>query len=207
MTLAQALREIAGQLGLPFNALMDYAMEDTRPSGSMPYVVECQLLYALVRALKPARVLEMGTHKGGSATHIAQAMIHNSREMGMLSVQPVWGDLTCVDINPLAGSEIPDDLRHLVEIIIADIDEYIRRPHVGPFDFIFEDGAHSEYQVHTIYERLDKLLAPGGVIVSHDAAVDGVKDFIAAGIRKGIGQDVPTYVIDPSPLGMTVYQR
>jgi spermidine synthase len=112
-----------------------------------------------------------------------------------------------VDINPLAGRDIPDNLRSYVTVTIADIDDYIRRDDVRDFDFIFEDGAHSEFQVHTIYERLDKLLAPGGVIVSHDAAVEGVRDFIAAGIRKGIGVEVPVYTVDPSPLGFSVYRR
>ena len=197
MNRTETLTAIAEQLGIPIYEFDLYMHLDVQQRGSMSYLIDGQILYALVRALQPDRVLELGTHLGGSATHIAQALMDNGS-----------GSLICVDINPLAGSEIPEALQALrVEIIIADIDEYIRRPDVGGFDFIFEDGGHSEFQVHTIYERLDKLLAPGGVIVSHDAAVEGVRDFIAAGIRKGIGQDAPTYVIDPSPLGMTVYQR
>jgi predicted O-methyltransferase YrrM len=204
MNLSDALEAIAGQLDISASDLLTYAQEDTRPSGSMPYVEECQVLYALVRALKPRRVLEMGTHKGGSATHIAAALQQNYEE-NRTEHRPY---VTCVDINPNAGSDIPPGLLgRYVLMEITDIDEYIRRPGVSHFDFIFEDGAHSEFQVHTIYERLDKLLAPGGVIVSHDAAVEGVRDFIAAGIRKGIGVDVPVYTVDPSPLGFTVYRR
>lgn len=202
MNLSATLEAIAAQLGLPIGVLLSYAAEDTQPRGSMDYREECLVLYALVRALGPMRVLEMGTHKGGSATHIAQALAHNYREMLYDR-----GHLTCVDINPAAGAEIPETLRSYVTIEIVDIDEYIRRDDVGGFDFIFEDGAHSEFQVHTIYERLYKLLNPGGVIVSHDAAVEGVRDFIAAGIRKGIGVDVPVFTVDPSPLGFTVYRR
>lgn len=196
MNLPDALEAIAMQLDLSGDQLNLFARMDTQPRGSMDYREECQVLYALVRALRPDRVLEMGTHMGGSATHIAQALADNRR-----------GHLTCVDINPLAGRDIPENLRSYVTIEITDIDDYIRRDDVGSFDFIFEDGAHSEFQVHTIYERLDKLLKPGGVIVSHDAAVEGVRDFITAGIFKGIGQAVPTYVVDPSPLGFTVYRR
>jgi predicted O-methyltransferase YrrM len=196
MNLSDALEAIAGQVELSGDQLRLFARMDKQPRGSMDYREECVVLYALVRALRPARALEMGTHMGGSATHIAQALADNRK-----------GHLTCVDINPLAGRDIPDNLRSYVTVTIADIDAYIRRDDVGGFDFIFEDGAHSEFQVHTIYERLDKLLAPGGVIVSHDAAVEGVRDFIAAGIRKGIGVEAPVYTVDPSPLGFTVYRR
>ena len=196
MKLQTALTDIAEQLGLPMYQLDLYMRLDVQQKGSLSYLVDGQFLYTLMRALRPARVLELGTHMGGSAIHIAQALADNEH-----------GHLTCVDINPKAGRDIPEALSPYVTIEIADIDEYIRRGDVGGFDFIFEDGAHSEFQVHTIYERLDKLLAPGGVIVSHDAAVEGVRDFIAAGIRKGIGVEVPVYTVDPSPLGFTVYRR
>jgi len=196
MNLSDTLEAIAGQLDLSGDQLNLFARMDNQPRGSMDYREECLVLYALVRALRPGRVLEMGTHMGGSATHIAQALADNGR-----------GHLTCVDINPFAGRDIPENLRSYVTIEIADIDDYIRRTHIEGFEFIFEDGAHSEFQVHTIYERLDMLLTLTGVIVSHDAAVEGVRDFIAAGIFKGIGQAVPTYVVDPSPLGFTVYRR
>ncbi len=57
----------------------------------------------------------------------------------------------------------------------------------------------------TTLEAIAKQLGlPIGVLLSY---VEGVRNFIAAGIFKGIGVAVPTYVVDPSPLGFTVYRR
>ncbi len=49
-------------------------------------------LYYLIRALKPARVLEVGTHIGASTVHVAAALRANAREGGPAA------DATTVDI-------------------------------------------------------------------------------------------------------------
>jgi predicted O-methyltransferase YrrM len=77
VNLSDALEAIAGQVELSGDQLRLFARMDKQPRGSMDYREECVVLYALVRALRPARVLEMGTHLGGSATHIAQALADN----------------------------------------------------------------------------------------------------------------------------------
>lgn len=203
MTLRSTLTAIARQLDLDPATFREYfqhvsfggndagtGMWKEGPS----WEVDGKLLYALVRMLQPDRILEIGTNHGGSATYMAAA----------LSIESPLGRITTVDINPEAGQHIPDHLRPYVEVVIEDANDFVKRPDVGGYDFIFEDGNHSAYQVHVIYERLSKLLRPGGVIVSHDAAMPGVSEYIEYGIKAG-GHDMPpVYLLPPSPCGVTV---
>src|SRR5688572_30441821 len=104
--LNDALDSIATAFHFDADALISYAAldphggyhdkyDDGFPTGSV-WRVEGQILYALVRAMMSTRtdrlffrLLELGTHHGCSATHIAQA-IHDGGGAGKL---------TCVDLN------------------------------------------------------------------------------------------------------------
>jgi predicted O-methyltransferase YrrM len=196
------LKIIAADFGLNAAALVRYAKEDTRkgnaegnPYGTS-YGIEGKLLYALVRELKPKRILEIGTHHGGGANHLAAACLKNG-----------FGEVVTVDINPAAGQHIEDAHKEIVAVVHENIDYYL--PTISePFDFIFEDGEHAEGQVHNIYNHLPTILNPGGYIISHDIAMDGVGDFIRNGMRKGGVnlEDVKVYVTAPSPCGMGIYK-
>lgn len=204
MNLTTALTQAAAQLKLDPAELIDYAAQDTHggypeafPTGSM-WQVEGQFLYSLIRALKPYRVLEIGTSHGCSATHMLQALHDNG-----------IGHLTCVDSGiqvPVVGSMIPDELRGRVMIEQMDLYKYLSYPVSGYFDFIFEDAMHGTAEVEFIWRQIPRMLYPsGGVIVSHDAAHHLVGADVMTGIQRA-GYTPTVYAIDPADCGFAVYQ-
>lgn len=218
MNFTQTITAIADQLGLDPTELELYANEDLIggydadpsqakwPVGSI-WSVEGQTLYALVRALKPATVLELGTYHGCSATHLGAALKANEK-----------GTLVCVDNGvdapgaPEIGHLIYDELRDVMTLIDMDIVEYAQTT-TRTYDFIFEDGSHTAAQVEAIWtEAVSGLLNPGGVMVSHDAMhfIVGadVIDGIAAGLKSVPFLEVPrTYLTEPSDCGICLWMK
>lgn len=212
-TLEAALDAVAYQLNLDPVALLTYAAEDTLPGyydptgdkWSVPFAADGKFLYALIRALKPRSVLEIGTAQGGSARHILEALAKNDSEAMAVSKKMGYvGILTCVDINTDAKLDgIPSGLLYYASNIMhMNSDTYIQDT-TEKFDFIHEDGAHSIHNVQYVYNNLPKLMPRGGVILSHDVAL-GVGDDIRLGMRKAGFENVPEYLYDGSPCGFTV---
>jgi predicted O-methyltransferase YrrM len=202
MSLNDELRKIARWYGIGEGELIRYAAEDTllggeegNPMGTS-YAVDGHLLYALVRYCKPERILEIGTDHGGSAKHMAAACARNKK-----------GYVTTIDNNPESGDGLTVDDQPWITQIINDAALWVPSYEGPPFDFIFEDGAHTEFLCHVIYANLDRLLRVGGFILSHDVN-QHVGHYILNGIRRG-GVDmahVHIVVPNPSPLGFSIYQ-
>ncbi len=178
------------------------AYDDGFPSGSL-WRVEGQILYALVRALRPASVLELGTWHGASATHILQA-IHDNK----------YGGLTCIDNRAYGdveiGGMIPTDLRPRMTLGTMPIETFL--PHAikegWRYDLIFEDAMHDTPQVEFVWQHADQLLSPGGVILSHDAchviAGEAVREGIA---RAGYGEKTLNVLISPADCGFALWRK
>ena len=154
-----ALRQIAAAAGLNADELIANANEDSvggRDTGAWAgmstFEAEGQVLYALIRALKPAQVVEVGVDSGGTSTHILTALDRNGE-----------GQLYSVDINPEVGSKVPDPLRARWTLRIEDA-LTVELPDRA--DVIFEDGSHELVFTREILTRL-KTLNPR-VILSHD---------------------------------------
>lgn len=154
-----ALRQIAAAAGLDGDALIGYANEDGvggRDTGAWAgmstFEAEGQVLYALIRALKPVQVVEVGVDSGGTSTHILTALDRNGD-----------GQLYSVDINPEVGTKVPADLRHRWTLRIEDARTVDLPDHA---DVIFEDGSHELAFTRDVLTRL-KALNPR-VILSHD---------------------------------------
>lgn len=208
MNLYAALTQAAHQLNLNQAELFDYAAQDPHGGyhtdypdgfqvGSM-WRVEGQFIYSLVRALRPARVLEIGTWHGCSATHILQALHDDGGEGWMNSVD-------CgieISINDV-GDMIPGGLRYRWLLHKTTIEDFIVHELGAPYDFIFEDAMHSPEQVEFIWSHIPKLLKPGGVIVSHDAAHHIVGAQVRAGIQRA-GYAATVYAIDPADCGFAM---
>lgn len=181
--------------------------DDGFPSGSL-WRVEGQFLYALIRALRPDNLLELGTWHGASATHLLQAMTDNKQ-----------GGLTCVDSRAYGdieiGGMIPKELKPLALMNMTRIETFI--PHAikegRRYDFIFEDAMHETEQVEFIWKHADALLNPGGVIVSHDAMHAVAGEAVREGIRRagyeiGYGaHTVATVLIAPADCGFAVWRK
>lgn len=132
-------------------------------------------LYYLVRAFRPARVLEIGTHIGASTVHIAAALRANPGEDGSLTTVDI------LDVNdPVTrpwegfGSRLaPEEM--IARMGLAGLVRFVARPSLAflseggaPFDLIFLDGDH---RAATVYRELPAALSrlnPGGLVLLHD---------------------------------------
>lgn len=205
--LDKALAQIADALSLDAAALATYASEDPYPrmgwdasEGDAPlgslWSVEGKVLYALVRALKPHSIMELGGLHGASATHMAAALQANG-----------VGRITSVDNGYQVvghGNLIPNDLKGLVSLTIYDGVEALRaRKRV---DFVFEDMMHSKEQVGDVARLAKERLTPGGVLIVHDAAHFIVGRDVLAGMQAA-GLDPLVVLIEPSDCGMAIWQK
>jgi hypothetical protein len=159
MNLHDALRQIARDGDLNADELIAFAAEDTvggRDTGDWDgmstFEAEGQILYALIRAMRPERVVEIGVDSGGTSTHILAALDAND-----------MGQLYSVDIKAEVGSKVPDSLRSRWTLVQGDGLTVDLPDHA---DFCFEDGDHSYQFTHDMLVRL-KALKPR-VIMSHD---------------------------------------
>jgi len=207
MTLDDALALYADFLGLDAEALSAYAQEDRLggyhtdpeqcqfPCGSL-WQPEGQTLYALIRALRPKHILELGTLHGASTAHLRAAVRDNHQ----------WGRVHSVDIWKGAGSLIPPALDGYGHLVFMDAVVYIEQWKQPNINFVFEDALHGYEQVRDIVNALKPKLAPGAVVVHHDSehGDDGVK--IKQGLADaGITEYVST-LIEPSDCGLLIYR-
>lgn len=195
-----AYEQIGQWFDIDGDKLRDYAAEDTmlggvegNPAGTS-YAADGHLLYAFVRYFKPLRVLEIGTDHGGSAKHMANACKRNK-----------CGHVWTVDINPDTGDGLVEADKKWITQVKADAALWIPAFKDEPFDFIFEDGPHSEYICHVVYENLRTILKPQCYILSHDVTT-GVAEPILNGIRKGGCAMDTVKIVNTSPLGFSIYQ-
>ena len=164
ISLNDALAQLASRLSLSVDDLKAYAYEDQyggRDTGDFSAMtihrVEGQLLYALVRALKPETVLEIGTADGGSATHILAALAANQS-----------GQLLSYDLIEGSGGNIPATLRDRWTFVQEDV----ITAELPSADFIFEDSAHTLDFSILLFEKL-KALQPR-LLLTHDYYTDEV---------------------------------
>lgn len=158
MNIEQALTQIATDGGLDASELIGYIAEDQlggRDTGHWPgmstFEAEGQILYALIRAMKPKQVLEIGIDSGGTSSHILQALRVNE-----------FGQLYSIDIKPDVGYAVPDILRDRWTICIGDA---LNVP-LPDADFVFEDGPHTYDWTVAMFKRI-KTMAPR-VMLTHD---------------------------------------
>lgn len=202
--LVDTLFQLEKYLGLELDSLLPFAERDDiggyhpdpdqRKWGSGAiWDVEGRTIYALIRALKPFNVVEIGTGTGCSTTHIASAIEKNGR-----------GRLTTVDRGNTP--QIPDDLKVFVDVLSGEAIEWLAQQPDNSIDFILEDADHSEAMCYEVGELAKTKLRPGGVLMAHDA----VHPTVGAGVRAGYdraGLDVRTYRTDPSDCGWAVWRR
>jgi len=128
-----------------------------------------ELLFALVRSLKPDNVLEIGTFEGDTALAIARALKENK-----------LGHLTTTDIRSF-GQEmflVDNDVGEYVTCVTSNPVEYLEQQQSGSFDFIFIDGSHEYKEVSRDLEMSDRLIKDQGYIVGHDAIM--IPDVVTA---------------------------
>jgi predicted O-methyltransferase YrrM len=134
------------------------------------------VLYSTVLGLRPTRSLEIGTHRGGSASIIVAAL----DDVGS-------GTLVCVDPNPLVVPELWAQLAHRASLIAGsspDVLPEALKAAGGRFDFALIDGDHEEDGVVRDIEGVLPLLADEAHLLFHDAHLTTVE----AGINRMLTQ-------------------
>ena len=128
-------------------------------------------LFYLVKALKPANILEIGTHVGASTVHIAAAMSPGSR-LSTVDIQDV-NDGPAAYWRTARLQRSPKQM--LVELnknldlsfVKSDFINFLKRTDQR-FDLVFLDGDHSMATVLKEIPLSLRILNRNGVVVLHD---------------------------------------
>lgn len=149
-------------------------VEDGRTGGVNPG--DRRALFHLVRAFRPAKVLEIGTHVGMSTLHICAALAcdASSRPPCLVTV-----DIQDVNDAPLAfwrqaglaksPKQMVEELDGKVETtFVMNDSRHFFTDNNERFDFIFLDGDHA---AETVYEEIISslnVINKNGLVVLHD---------------------------------------
>lgn len=125
-----------------------------------------RLIYALVRAMKPATVVETGVKHGWSSTYILAAMEQNQH-----------GDLYSIDIHALQddgrenGWIVPPWLRHRWNFRVADAKVALEpmMKEINGADIFFHDSLHTYDHMMWEFEVAYPLIRDGGLLLADDA--------------------------------------
>jgi len=131
--------------------------------------VECEVgefLYALVRVMKPKRILETGTHKGWSATYMALALRHNKEghldtiefeEQHINTSRELFEKLglsEIVTIHPISSLDFRAS--GLYDIALLDTEPNIRFQELVNFEpFLSEGGIAIIHDLHSGMSQVD----------------------------------------------------
>jgi predicted O-methyltransferase YrrM len=134
-----------------------------------------ELLYGLVRSIKPDVCVEIGSALGKSASYIGMALKENGRGM-LYAIDPheptKWNDVNAVDSFKEFTSNLSSiGVREQVSVIRSYSDAAAREWSL-PIDLIFIDGDHSYEGVKRDWELFLPHVKPSGVVIFHDTIWD-----------------------------------
>lgn len=156
-----------------------------------------RLLFHLVRALSPAKVLEMGTNIGISAAYIALGLKHGGEDGRLISVEAsgIRLDLArqTLDELEIEGVELVEG--YFDDLLPSLLDELER------VDMAFVDGNHQLEPTVAYFEQLRRYIPSDGLVVLDDIRwSDGM---LAAWERIVAHSEVAT-VVDLGRTGLVV---
>jgi predicted O-methyltransferase YrrM len=133
-------------------------------------------LLALVADLRPRRVVEIGTYRGGSLWAFAQLAASDAI---LLSIDLPGGEFGA-GYDGEVESRFANFLRHEQRIVTLPLDSHdpatvaaARAALEGvPVDLLFIDGDHSYEGVKRDFELYAPLVRPGGIVALHDILAD-----------------------------------
>lgn len=129
-----------------------------------------RVMTGLVRGLRPARVLELGTNLGVSAAHVSSALARTEAEGGPA------GRLVTLEGAPALAALARQNLAGLghdegrARVVVGPFDATLAGVCVesGPFDLVFIDGHHERAAALRYVAAVRPSLAPGAVVVLDD---------------------------------------
>jgi predicted O-methyltransferase YrrM len=134
-----------------------------------------ELLYGLVRSLKPEVCVEIGSALGKSASYIGLGLKENGRGM-LYAIDPHeptnWNDVDAIDsFKEFARNISAAGVREYVSVIRSYSDAAARNWTL-PIDLIFIDGDHSYEGVKRDWELFLPHVKPSGIVIFHDTMWD-----------------------------------
>jgi len=181
----------------------DNEQRRVNPDGSYAkgiWGVEGQIIYALVRALRPRHILEVGNCWGTSTLHLSEAVLTNGK-----------GKLTTLDLpEPSHGGDpftIPERYEGITTAIYEDLFDfnYKTRPLL---DFVFEDALHATAQVAHVWGNFAQYAKSGAVIVSHDSEHHQAGVHVQAGIEQVVAKgEYLSLAIAPADCGLAMWRK
>jgi predicted O-methyltransferase YrrM len=151
------------------------------------------LLYGLVGALQPQRILEVGTFQGGSTLIMCAAL----DDLGA-------GRIICVDPNPRVAPEHWEAVQHRATMVAESSPEALARAVElagGGFDFAFIDGDHSKLGVERDIEATLPTLGDEAHVLFHDANYFEIREAIDDAVARHADElsDAGLVSVDASP--------
>lgn len=119
--------------------------------------------YAIIRAKKPAMVVETGVEQGLGSLVITSALKQNAAE-------GYPGQYRGTDINPQAGYLFQGEYRNFGSILYGDSIETLRA-FATPIDVFINDSDHSSEYERREYEIIASKLAPDAIVLGDNAHV------------------------------------
>jgi predicted O-methyltransferase YrrM len=160
------LAEYIRSVSLREPELLRRLREETAPradAGMQLSPEQGQFLGMLVRMIGATRALEVGVFTGLSSLHVALAMPPEGR----LIACDVNAETTAIAQRYWREAGVAEKIDLRIAPAIETLDALIHQGAAGTFDFAFVDADKENY--HHYYERVLKLLRPGGL-----AAFDNV---------------------------------
>lgn len=142
-------------------------------SAGMMHQRDIEALTALLLALKPKRIFEIGTYKGASSEMMLR-LLPDAHVISIAFVNPAEtrqfnnDDLREAEVGALVS---PENRARYTQLIgdSHQIDPAAFVRDHGRMDLVFIDGDHSREGVRQDTDLADAILAPGGAIAWHDA--------------------------------------
>jgi predicted O-methyltransferase YrrM len=130
-----------------------------------------RLLYTLVRAVKPATVVEFGMSYGISTLHLAAAVRDNG------AGRVVTTEMSAAKIAAARATFEETGLRDVVTVLegdaLATLPEHLAG---GDIDFLLLDGWKDLYT--PVLRALEPRLAPGALVIADDTSFESVKPYL-----------------------------
>ncbi len=171
---ARAARPRASRSGAPEQGLTSdqaQARADALEDQYMPIGEETGLLtYQLIRAARPAQVVEFGTSYGVSTLYLAAAVHDNgtghvhTTEMNAKKIAAARATFADAGLDDLVTVHEGDAVTTLAEL-------------AGPIGFVLLDGWKPMYR--PLLDVLEPKLAPGALLLADNTSLAGLDDYLA----------------------------
>lgn len=146
------------------DAAMDFGGKGNIKIRTVQKRSEILRLAEAVAAIKPERILEIGTYRAGTLLLWSQIatkkVVTCDIELPPVKI-PLYQQFappgSNCEVQPLKGDSHQESFKQEVKQAIG-----------GPVDFLFIDGDHTEKGVEQDYEMYHDLVRPGGLIAFHD---------------------------------------